>query len=172
MQSAAHGVGRRDAHGQPAGDRRPGQRAGHRALHRGVGEPAEHVAADGNLSDGNLPGGELILPYLQQTTARLQAACRQARGQGGVEPDNLVGIPQNLPRLGLAPVDYEQNGIVVTREREAVEQIGQRASGRQRHVKTAQRALRRTPLQRRVQMNTDGDIYQLKILSRSDSAAS
>lgn len=84
----------------------------------------------------------------------------------------LVGIPQHLPRLGLAPVDHEQNGIVVTREREPFEQVGQRASGWERHVHTAQRALRRTPLQRRMQMNADGDIYQLKIVSRSDSDAS
>ena len=85
---------------------------------------------------------------------------------------HLVGIVENLLRVGLTPVDYEENGIVATREHEAVEQVGQRASGRERHVKTAQRALRRASLQRRVQMNSDGDIYQLKILSRSDSDAS
>lgn len=85
---------------------------------------------------------------------------------------DLVGIVQNLLRIGLTPVDHEQNRIVATRERKAVEQVGQRASGWQCHIKTAEGARRRASLQRRVQMDTDSDIYQLKILSRSDSDAS
>ena len=84
----------------------------------------------------------------------------------------LVGIVQNLPRVRLTPVDHEQNGIVKTGEREAADQVGQRAPKRKRHVKTPQRPRRRGPLQRRVQMDGDGDIYQLNILSRSDSDAS
>ena len=85
---------------------------------------------------------------------------------------DFVAITEDLPRVGLTPVDHKENGIVAMRQPEAVEQVGQGASGRERHVKTAQRARRRASLQRRVQMNTDGDFYQLKMLSRSDSAAS
>ena len=51
---------------------------------------------------------------------------------------HLVGIVENLLRVGLTPVDHEENGIVATREGKAVEQFGQCASGRERHVKTAQ----------------------------------
>ena len=84
----------------------------------------------------------------------------------------LVAIAEDLLRVGLTPVDHKENGIVAMRQHEAVEHVGQGASGRKRHVKPAQGARRRASLQRRVQMNTDGDFYQLKILSRSDSAAS
>jgi len=85
---------------------------------------------------------------------------------------HFVGIAENLPRVRLTPIDHEENRVVAARQRQAVEQVGQCASGRKRDVETAQRAFRRASLQRRVQMNADGDVYQLKMLSRSDSAAS
>lgn len=85
---------------------------------------------------------------------------------------HLVGILEDVPRVCLTTVDHEQDGIVAPRQREAVEEVGQGASRRQRDIEAAQWALRRASLQRRVQMNTYGDIYQLKRLSRSDSDAS
>ena len=85
---------------------------------------------------------------------------------------HLVGIAENLLRVCLTPVDHQENGVVAARKRKAVEQIGQRASGRKRDVEATQPALRRALLQRRVQMNVDRDVYQLKMLSRSTSAAS
>lgn len=85
---------------------------------------------------------------------------------------DFIGIAEDLIGVRLTPIDHEKNSVVAARQRKAVEQVGQRASGRKRDVETAQRAFRRASLQRRVQMNADGDVYQLKMLSRSASAAS
>ena len=85
---------------------------------------------------------------------------------------HFIGIVEDLIYDRLTPVDHEENRVVAARQRQAVEQVGQCASGRKRDVETAQRSFRRASLQRRVQMNADGDVYQLKMLSRSDSAAS
>lgn len=101
--------------------------------------------------------------------ARALVGC--ASGERGNQVD-FVGIAENLLRVRLTPVDHEENRVVATRKRKAVEQVGQCASGRKRDVETAQRAFRRASLERRVQMNADRDVYQLKMLSRSDSAAS
>lgn len=49
----------------------------------------------------------------------------------------LVGIVEDLLRVGLPSVDHQENGLVSTGQRETVEEVGQRASGRQRHVETA-----------------------------------
>ncbi len=85
---------------------------------------------------------------------------------------HLVGIVEDLFRVSLPSVDYQEDGLVSAGQREAVQQVGQRASGRQRHVETPQRARRRPSLQRRVQMNTDSEVYQLNMLSKSASEAS
>ena len=85
---------------------------------------------------------------------------------------HLVGIPQQLACVRLTAVDHEQDRVVVARKRQLVEQVGQRASGRKCDVKAPQRPCWRGPLQRRVQVDGDGESYQLKILSRSASAVS
>ena len=104
-----------------------------------------------------------------KTGARTSIGCTPRERGNQV---HLVGIAENLFRVRLTSIDHQENGVVAARQRKTVEQIGQRASGRKRDVEAAQPALRRAPLQRRVQMNTDRDVYQLKMLSRSASAAS
>lgn len=85
---------------------------------------------------------------------------------------HLVSLAKRIFPVGLTTVDHEQNGVVEARKGEVIEQIAQHASGWKRDVEAPQRPRRRGPLQRRVEMNGDGDLYQLKILSRSASDAS
>jgi hypothetical protein len=82
---------------------------------------------------------------------------------------HLVAVLERLGRMGLTAVDDQQDQVLIWLNLEANQQIGQRASGRERHLKAAQRSRRCLPLKRRVEVNGD---YQLKMLSRSDSDAS
>ena len=82
---------------------------------------------------------------------------------------DLIALPQYLARISLSAIDNQQGRIVVELDVEASQEVGQRASDRERHLQTTQCSLRRVPLKRRVEVNGD---YQLKMLSRSDSDAS
>ena len=93
---------------------------------------------------------------------------RRTSGEGG-DQVNLIAVREHLGRMGLTAVDDQQDRVLIWLNLEANQQIGQRASGRERHLKAAQRSRRCLPLKRRVEVNGD---YQLKMLSRSDSDAS
>ncbi len=82
---------------------------------------------------------------------------------------DLIALPEHLVRISLPAVNNQQGRVVVELDIEASQEVGQRASRRERHLQTTQCSLRRLPLKRRVEVNGD---YQLKMLSRSDSDAS
>lgn len=112
------------------------------------------------------------------TAARVRCTKAAAHASIGCAPRergyqvHLVGIAEDLLGVGLTSVDHQEDGVVAAWQGKVVEQVGQSASRRQRDVEAAQPALRRAPLQCGVEMNTDRDVYQLKMLSRSASAAS
>lgn len=121
------------------------------------------------LDVSNAAFGNTVADRCLKSGTRASVGC--AAGERGNQV-YLVGITENLLRVRLTPVDHEEDGVVAAGQREAVEQVCQRASGWKPDVEPAQPAVRRAPLQCRVQMNPDGDVYQLKMLSRSASAAS
>ena len=59
----------------------------------------------------------------------------RASGEGGDEM-NFVAIRQDLGLGGLAPVHDQQDGLVVAGNLYVIQQVGKRARGRERHVKT------------------------------------
>lgn len=93
---------------------------------------------------------------------------RRTPGEGG-DQVYLVAVREHLSRMGLTAIDDQQDRVLIWLNLEVEQQIGQRASGRERHLKATQRSRRGLPLKRRVEVNGD---YQLKMLSRSDSDAS
>jgi len=82
---------------------------------------------------------------------------------------DFIALGQRLAGIGMPAVNDQQHRLWLGIDLKTRKQVAQRASGRQRHLKTSQCPRRRSPLERRVQMNGD---YQLKMLSRSDSDAS
>ncbi len=82
---------------------------------------------------------------------------------------NLVAVREPLACIGLPAVNDQQDRVFFEFHLQTCQELGQRASGWERHLQVTQRSLRRLPLKRRVEVNGD---YQLKMLSRSDSDAS
>jgi hypothetical protein len=82
---------------------------------------------------------------------------------------DLVPITEELIRMDLAAVDNAEDGAVGMPDGEMIQDVGEGCPRRGRHVKLTLGARRGLTLQRGVQ--ADGD-YQLKTLSRSDSAVS
>lgn len=59
----------------------------------------------------------------------------RASGEGGDEMD-FVAVRQDLSLGGLAAVHDQQDGLVIAGDRHMIQQFGERARGRERHVKT------------------------------------
>ena len=59
----------------------------------------------------------------------------RAPGKGGDEMD-FVTVRQDVGLGGLAAVHDQQDGLVIAGDRHMIQQFGERARGRERHVKT------------------------------------
>ena len=58
-----------------------------------------------------------------------------APGEGGDQMD-FVAVRQDLSLDGLAAVHHQQDGLVIAGDRYMIQQFGERARVRERHVKT------------------------------------
>ena len=153
-----------------------------RRILRFPGDPGRKAnSGDGRLEcaefahDRGYPGGT-VAPFGDGYTdgartgrSRVSGWC--APGQRGDQVD-LVPVPQHAVRIRLSSVDDEQYRVVKMLKGQPVEEVPQRASGRKREVCPPQRPIWSGPLQGGVQMDDDGDVYQLNMLSRSASDAS
>jgi len=59
----------------------------------------------------------------------------RAPGEGGDQMD-FVAVRQDLSLDGLAAIHHQQDGLVIAGNRHMIQQFGERARSRERHVKT------------------------------------